>query len=728
MAVSLDRVTGLDAEAVAAPVRLDSGPVPPEAPLAMPVQDLRRAPMHALPRATAGSARAARWFVFGGALAVTGIATWQMLVAVGFGTATLPQYLLVGLFTVTFGWIALSAMAGIAGFARLLRRRPDAARHADLADARIALIMPVHNEDPGRSMGGLLAMAEGLVERAAGGAFDIFILSDSTDPDAWIAEAQTFHALRDALAGRMAAFYRRRHRNTGKKAGNVADFVRRWGGRYRYMVVLDADSLMAPDTILSLAAAMQAEPDLGLLQTVPRLAGRRSLFARLQQFAGAAYGPLVAEGVAAWQGDDGNFWGHNAIIRTEAFAAACGLPDLRGVKPFGGPIMSHDFVEAALLRRAGWKVRMDARLGGSWEEAPPGLVEFAQRDRRWAQGNLQHLGIIGAAGLAWPNRAHFAIGIMSYLASPLWLMLILVGLAIALQAHFIRPEYFTQEFQLFPTWPSFESERMIALFAATMAVLFLPKLLAIVAVLGNAAERRRFGGAAAVIGSAVLETLLSALVAPVTMLTQTRHVAEILTRRDSGWAVQRRDDGGLSLVAALRFHRDHLLAGIGLLAAAWLVSPAILAWLSPMVLGLALAPVTTWITSSPEVGDGLRRIGLLRIPEEVARPSLFDERDRAAGRLEVHVSSLISLIGDPAAVTRHRALLLPTPAEPRGTPDMHPLLARAKIGEARSVAEALAWLNRPEKLAVLAHPDLLDRLAALATGEPPAPGVLGAAE
>ena len=265
-------------------------------------------------------------------------------------------------------------------------------------------------------------MAETLLERDAAG-FEIFVLSDTTDPDVYMKETAAFHALRDKLGDRMRVWYRRRSDNAGRKAGNLHDFVTRWGGRYDFMVVLDADSILTADTLLTLVREMAGDPDLGLLQTVPRLAGGTTLFARLQQFATAIYGPIVGRGIAAWQGEDGNYWGHNAIVRVRAFAAAAGLPTLPGKRPFGGTIMSHDFVEAALLRRAGWAVRLLPTVGGSWEDSPPSLLDVAARDRRWAQGNIQHLAVIGARGFTWSNRMHMAIGVMSYFASPLWFAL-----------------------------------------------------------------------------------------------------------------------------------------------------------------------------------------------------------------------------------------------------------------------------------------------------------------
>ena len=249
------------------------------------------------------------------------------------------------------------------------------------------------------------------------------------------------------------------------------------------MVILDADSLMTGEALVQLVAAMEAHPQVGLIQTLPLVVNRHTLFARAQQFAARVYGPVIAAGVAYWHRGDSSYWGHNAIIRTRAFIAHAGLPDLPGQPPFGGPILSHDFVEAALLRRAGWKVYLVPEITGSYEESPPSLLDFADRDRRWCQGNLQHSRLLTARGLYWLSRLHLVLGIMSYLASPIWLLFIILGLLLALQAHFLRPEYFPQEFALFPTWPVFDPERAVRLFSGTMGVLLAPKLFGYVLVL-----------------------------------------------------------------------------------------------------------------------------------------------------------------------------------------------------------------------------------------------------
>jgi len=235
---------------------------------------------------------------------------------------------------------------------------------------------------------------------------------------------------------------------------------------------------------------METNPTAGLVQTLPMIVNARSLFSRVQQFAGRLYGPLIAAGVAWWHGSEGNYWGHNAIIRVRAFAEAAALPQLRGRKPFGGHILSHDFVEAALLRRAGWGIYMLPTLAGSYEEVPPSLLDFAARDRRWCQGNLQHLAVVPARDLHWVSRLHFMVGIGAYLTAPLWLLFLLLGMLISLQARFVRPEYFPKGFSLFPTWPAQDPVLAIWVFVATMGLLLLPKLLSLVLLWTRRSSRR----------------------------------------------------------------------------------------------------------------------------------------------------------------------------------------------------------------------------------------------
>ncbi|HXB52880.1 MAG TPA: glucans biosynthesis glucosyltransferase MdoH, partial [Rhizomicrobium sp.] len=358
-----------------------------------------------------------RWLYLFMVLASTVAAVTQMAGVFEVDGFSPRELVILGLFAILFAWIASSFWMTVFGaFARftraqLLPLKPAAGPSA----ARTAILMPVFNEDVARVFSGVRAIQE-----AAGADFDFFILSDSTNPASWVAEELAWQSLKRELGEEARIYYRHRARNTGRKAGNIQEFCENWGQLYDYMVILDADSLMTGKTLAHLVGVMDANPRAALIQAPAQLVGRNSLFARIQQFASSVYGPLHTAGLAFLQGPDGNYWGHNAIIRVHAFMQCCGLPRLPGRPPFGGEIMSHDFVEAALLRRAGWDVWMAPDIGGSFEEPPPTLMDYLIRDRRWCQGNLQHLRIVFAQGLTLPSRLHLAMGIMSYVSSPLW--------------------------------------------------------------------------------------------------------------------------------------------------------------------------------------------------------------------------------------------------------------------------------------------------------------------
>ncbi len=692
-------------------------PVPPPAELAMPTQNLRRHRRERSRGWPAPKTVAARLVTFGGALALTAYATREMVAVVSVGGISTLQWAMVVLFAITFGWIAIAATAAVSGvFFGGVRRR---GREDQRIEHRTALVMPVYNENPASSFAALEAMAECLLDQGAEG-FELFVLSDSTNPDVWIKETAAFQALRDSLRGRMPAWYRRRDENTGRKVGNLHDFVTRWGGRYDFMIVLDADSILSAETLTTLVREMVADPQLGLLQTVPRLAGGKTLFARLQQFAGRVYGPIVSRGIASWQGDDGNYWGHNAIVRVRAFAAAAGLPALAGRKPFGGPILSHDFVEAALLRRAGWAVRMLPSLDGSWEDSPPTLLDSAARDRRWAQGNIQHLAIITSSGFTLSNRMHMAIGVMSYLASPLWFLLIAVGLATAGQIATVQYEYFSDEVSLFPRWPMFDSERMVELFVVAMATLLLPKALGVLRALFDRELMRVVNPVRVVLG-AIAETLLSALYAPVMMMMQVRQISEILWGQDSGWSTQARRRARMPWLTLLRRHWLQMLAGVVLSVVLAYVSPPLFLWMTPALAGLVLALPLSAASGSVSFAGLLRWLGLLVVPEEIDPPRVIAMRDENERRLErlVEAATMQRLIEDAEACERHFASVLPRRAPTRGHPDVMLMTARAKVGDAHGVAEALYWLTPPERLAVLGDRGLFESLARL--GSPGAP-------
>jgi membrane glycosyltransferase len=341
----------------------------------------------------------------------------------------------------------------------------------------------------------------------------------------------------------------------------------------------------------------------------------------MQQFAGRVYGPVIAQGIAWWHGAEGNYWGHNAMIRTEAFAQQAGLPHLSGRKPFGGHILSHDFVEAALMRRGGWAIHMVPGLPGSYEEVPPSLTDVAVRDRRWCQGNLQHAAVLlRGRGLHWVSRLHLLMGIGAYITAPLWLLFLLTGMLLSLQSRFVRPEYFPPGRTLFPRWPQMDPTLAKWVFVGTIGVLLAPKLFGWIALQFDAPARRGCGGTVRSLISLLLETVIGGLIAPVAMLIQSADVVSILLGRDSGWNAQRREDQLTPIAAIARAYAWHTVFGLALAAIAFAVSPALMLWMSPVLLGLLLAVPLAWGTASTAAGRVVARLGLLRTPEEGAPP------------------------------------------------------------------------------------------------------------
>ena len=677
--------------------------VPPEAPLNMRVQSLRKAPGRP-PVHTPLRTHLARLVAFGGALAIGTLGSWHMLKAFGDGRSTLLQYILLIFFALTFYWVAFSTTACLAGL--LPQRRHKGALNPQ--GGKVALLMPVYGEDPALTHAALLAMARQLSQTALAGRAEIFTISDTQKPDAWLGETAALHILREQSP--LPVWYRRRAQNSGRKSGNVENFVRRWGGRYDYMIMLDADSLMEADTLVEMVARMDAEPRLGLLQTMPHLIGGHSLLARAIQFAGALYGPIVARGVAAWQGEDGNYWGHNAIIRVRAFADSCGLPILRGRNPIGGHIMSHDFVEAALLRRAGWHVRMDPDLGGSYEGLPPTLDDLVGRERRWAQGNMQHLGIIGAKGLRWPSRIHFLIGIASYIMSPIWLIMLIVGTGITAQTLFTKPKYFTSARQLFPDWPTFDPERMLWLFFAAISLLLLPKFIGWLRVLISGKRRRAFGGTLAVSKGFIAELIISTLYAPLLMLIQTRHVIDIFLGRDSGWRTQNREGALLPWGEAIK--RNLLYVAIAIIVLCGLIwqAPNQIIWLSPIIIGLFLSPWLSRHSGNTRLGSWLAHKRILLIPEETSPPAIATAAAADSAAFAACRSRRIAELGrDRALAAAHIAALDPT--APQSTKDrlLH-ITAKAKLQEARHYAEALKYLTPQELMHIAGSAELIETL------------------
>jgi membrane glycosyltransferase len=534
-------------------------------------------------------------------------------------------------------------------------------------------------------------------------------LSDTTNPSIWIAEEKCFLRMRQDL-GANNVFYRHRPENSARKSGNIEDWIKRFGAGYDHMVILDADSLMTSDTLVRLVSAMETHPSVALIQTLPIVVNAKTLFARLQQFSGRLYGPLIAAGIAWWHGSEGNYWGHNAIIRVRAFAQDAGLPDLHGRKPFGGHILSHDFVEAALMRRAGWAIRMVPTLGGSFEECPPTLLDFAARDRRWCQGNLQHLAVLPARGLHWVSRLHLLTGIGSYLTAPLWLLFLVFGILISLQAHFIRPEYFPKGFALFPKWPAQDPVLAAWVFVGTMGLLIVPKLLAYVLLETQSRNRKLFGGGLVVFAGVLIETFLSGLIAPVMMIFQSSAVGEILLGRDAGWQVQRRDDAKWPVRDLIRKYAMPTLFGAGMAVSAFAVSLPLLLWMAPVILGLLLSVPIAMLSSRHSNPDSK----LFRTPEQTAPPQVLIRANELANASDqVKSCPLTELRNDARLFEAHLMNLPRDGSRNRGQIDPHAAIARAKIEDAETFDEALGYLTAREMFAVLHSPTMLRSVCAL---------------
>ncbi|HVK54460.1 MAG TPA: glucans biosynthesis glucosyltransferase MdoH [Burkholderiales bacterium] len=528
------------------------------------------------------------------------------------------------LFTILFAWVSAGFWTAMTGFLLLLKGRDRHAISASVvgdepidSQARTAIVMPICNEDVKRVFAGLRATYESLGRTGELDRFDFFVLSDSGDPDIRVAETQAWLELRQAGLGRV--FYRWRQHRIKRKSGNVADFCRRWGNKYRYMVVLDADSLMSGECLTKLVRLMEANPNAGIIQTAPSAVGRETLYARIQQFASRVYGPLFVAGLHFWQLGESHYWGHNAIIRVAPFIRHCALGRLEGRGPLSGEILSHDFVEAALMRRAGWGVWIAYDLPGSYEETPPNLVDELKRERRWCQGNLINFRLSVAQGIHPAHRAVFVTGVMAYLSAPLWFLFLMLATGMLAQHTLTDPVYFVQPEQLFPLWPEWHPARAIGLFGATAVLLLLPKILAVVLVLKQGAKQ--FGGELRLIVSTLAEMLFSAMLAPVRMMFHTQFVVTALV----GWAIQwkspPREDAETTWEEAVQRHGLHTVFGAVWASLIYSLNPAILWWLLPIVGSLMLSIPLSVLSSRVSLGRLLRKARLFLIPEECRPPN-----------------------------------------------------------------------------------------------------------
>lgn len=534
------------------------------------------------------------------------------------------EWIQITLASILFLWLAMSFWTALIGFIlKLFRLDPltfAEELHAPESDFPLsrkhAIVMPVYNEETLRIMAGFEACVREVSTTHASQQFDFYMLSDTQNQDILVNERKAWVSMlsRLPMSLKSRCFYRNRTDNTGRKVGNIKDFCQRWGYQYESMIVLDADSIMSGKKLLELAQRIEQNPGVGLIQTVPMPVRQHTFFGRFVQFAAHVYSPMLATGLSFWQGDSANYWGHNAIIRVQAFIDTCGLPPLKGKQPFGGDILSHDFVEAALLRRANWQVFLLTDSQGSYEEVPSNIIDYATRDRRWVQGNLQHIALLTTKGLKATNRLHFAFGAFAYASSILLLGMLLAGTVDALIQAFTPPVYFTNTYQLFPTWLITKKNVMIVTLWVTIALLFLPKFLGIL--LTFIQRRKEFGGGFNFLKSAFVEFWFAVLIAPIMMIFHSYFVLNVLAGKSVKWEAQAREGRMLPWRQALRF--SYLLT---LLGAVWagltaVYTPTLFLWLLPVFSGLILAAPIIRLSSSEKFGRWCMHRGIFLIASE----------------------------------------------------------------------------------------------------------------
>ena len=615
------------------------------------------------------------------------------------------------LFTILFAHLAFGAVQAWIGY-RMRRKGGDPLQiiHSiDPADdspmeAPTAVIMPICNEEVARVMEGMRIIYESVQASGRLRNCEFFLLSDSPDPNHWVEEEAAWLALVQKLDAHGRLFYRKRRSGINKKAGNVADFCRRWGSHYRYMVVLDADSLISGKAVETLVRLMERNPKVGLIQAVPALVNGETILARVQQFASRLYGTIFAAGLNYWQLGEANYWGHNAIIRVQPFIQHCSLPELPGDGPFGGRILSHDYVEAALMRRAGWQVWLATGVPGNFEECPGNLIDFAKRDRRWLQGNLQHAPLVFARGFHAVNRLHFTLGILSYLASPLWFALLLVSCVIAWRAD-AAPLHSLARSAL----PWSLTAQAVGLFVATLVLLFAPKFLALRDLARQRGALATFGGWRSVAAGIVLETLTFTLIAPILMLFHTKFVLLTLARQKIAWGTQRRGAAGeSSWEEAVSAHFGQTVFGASLAFFVFGVSPTLGWWMSPLLAGMLLSIPISCVTGSGAVGRRLREGGVFLTPDETApsaelrrlNEALAEPRTCRPPAPEIAAGyGLLQAVLDPYVNAAHVSLLR-AKDEPSG-----PKTERFDQLRARLIAEGPDALDSRERVALLSDLD-----------------------
>jgi membrane glycosyltransferase len=532
--------------------------------------------------AFANKVRQRRWAVTLVTFGITVIGAWLMCDMLGAGGWTMLKVVSASLFCLLFSALAFGFTQAFLGFL-VLAEGHEPLKITNTLDpntplASTAVVMPVFNENPETVFGNIRVLYESLFEKEELENFEFYILSDSTDPAQAVEEELAWADLCRQTNGFGRIHYRRRKLPVNRKSGNIADFCRRWGHRHRYMVVLDADSIMTGEAVASLVRMMEVNPKAGIIQSMPRLVKAETVFGRIQQFASRLYSPIFAAGLNFWQQGAGNYWGHNAIIRVAPFLASCALPELPGKEPLGGRILSHDFVEAALMRQAGWEVWFAYDLDGSFEGLPPNLSEYVKRDRRWCQGNLQHMWFLLGDRVKFVSRLHLVQGILAYASAPLLVLFVALG---AIQSALEHWQHKAAEF------PSASAG---VLFVLTCSLLFGPKILSLLHLFARGKDVASFGGPLRVVLGVVVETLFSIVIAPIMLWFHTRFVLRNLAGQTVVWHAQTRE-GGKGPRWGDIFAEYWMLPVAGSIfgVAAYFISPSYFAWVLPLLVGLWLA-------------------------------------------------------------------------------------------------------------------------------------------
>ncbi len=645
----------------------------------------------------------------------TAVATWYMKGVLPYQGGQVLEVLILILFALLFGWVSSGFWTAMMGFLQLMigRDRYSVSARGLSNDplpegARCALVMPICNEDVARVFAGLRATYESIASTDSLKNFDVFVLSDSYQADICIEEQKHWLELCKAVGGFGRIFYRRRRRRVKRKSGNIDDFCRRWGAHYQYMVVLDADSVMTGTCLKSLVQLMEAHPDAGIIQSAPQASGMDTLYTRVQQFATRVYGPLFTAGMHFWQLGESHYWGHNAIIRLQPFMEHCILAPLPGKGAFAGAILSHDFVEAALMRRAGWGVWIAYDMPGSYEELPPNLLDELQRDQRWCHGNLMNFRLFLIDGFHPVHRVVFLTRVMSYLSAPLWFLFLALSTALLAVHTLTEPQYFVEPRQLFPIWPQWHPDKAIALFSTTFVLLFLPKVLGLLRVWFR--DPADYGGRIKALQSMLIEVLFSMLLAPVRMLFHTRFVMAAFLGLKAKWVSPHRDAQDTPWGEAIRRHYSQTLLGIAWATLVGWLNPVFLWWMVPILAAwLLIIPLSVY---SSRLGPGLKTIqhNLFRIPEEMRPPKELEDthlythaaREHSAGEptfgdaiTDPVTNALVCAMG----TARHR----PVPAN---------LTARKALVDL--AVEHFAGLSEPQRLKLLDDPIAMAQLHRLA--------------